>query len=110
DWYDQGRLGNKQNVFDDFAACAETLVEKGYTKPERLAAHGASNGGLLVLATALQRPELFGSIVSHAPVADLMDAATWPSDYGTPRRSQKDYEVAKKYSPLQNIVEGKDYP
>lgn len=110
EWYDQGRLGNKQNVFDDFAACAETLIDQNYTKPERLAIHGASNGGLLVLATALQRPELFGAVISHAPVADLMDKRTWPSDYGVPRKSKEDFDVAREYSPLQNIEEGKAYP
>lgn len=109
-WYDEGRLENKQNVFDDFAACAETLSQENYTSPERLMAKGASNGGLLVLATALQRPELFGSVVAHAPVADLMDAATWPSDYGVPRQSKEDFETAIKYSPLQNIKEGQKYP
>jgi prolyl oligopeptidase len=63
DWAMAGRGSRKQNSFDDFIACAEFLIEKGYTKPEKLAATGGSNGGLVVAAAAIQRPELFKTVV-----------------------------------------------
>ena len=110
EWYDNGRLANKQNVFDDFAACAEKLIESNYTTPARLAIEGGSNGGLLTLATSQQRPELFGAVISNVPVTDLLDRASWPSDYGIPRLSEDDYNIGMKYSPLQNIKDHCNYP
>lgn len=109
EWYNQGRLHQKQNVFDDFAACAETLIEKGYTSPERLAITGASNGGLLTLATGLQRPELFGAVVSDVPVADML-YGSWQNDYGHPLQDKDDFENVMRYSPVHNIRAGQKYP
>lgn len=115
-WYDEGRLHNKQNVFDDFAACGEHLIKEGYTKPERLAIEGGSNGGLLTLATALQRPELFGAVISGVPVTDMLRfdkhtyGAAWKSDYGDPTNNKEDFDVSMKYSPLHNVKENVIYP
>lgn len=109
EWYDGGRLHNKQNVFDDFAACGEHLVQKGYTQPKRLAISGGSNGGLLTLATALQRPDLFGAVISKVPVADML-IKTWASDYGERLSDKQDFITAMKYSPLHNIKKGQQYP
>ena len=72
DWHRAGMLGNKQNVFDDFLNAAEWLIEHGYTKPERLAITGGSNGGLLVGAALTQRPELFRAVVCSVPLLDML--------------------------------------
>lgn len=116
DWYDQGRLKNKQNVFDDFIACAEHLVEKKYTSPRRLAIQGRSNGGLLTLATMIQRPDLFGAVVSEVPVTDMSRfhvgsdyGFAWKSDYGDPS-IKDDFNAAAQYSPLHNIPKGFVHP
>lgn len=115
EWYDGGRLENKQNVFDDFIACAETLIDKGYTSNERLVIEGGSNGGLLTAATMLQRPDLFGAVIIDVPVTDMFrfDKATygaaWRSDYGNPS-IKKDFEVAAAYSPLHNVKKGVKLP
>ncbi len=107
-WYNGGRLKNKQNVFDDFAACAEKLIKDGYTRPERLAINGGSNGGLLTAVTAQQYPHLFGAVVSEVPVTDMLRfhtnnfGAAWMSDYGDPTK-KKDFKVSIQYSPLHNV-------
>jgi prolyl oligopeptidase len=116
EWYDDGRLLKKQNVFDDFAACAEYLIDKKYTKPARLTINGGSNGGLLTLATMLQRPELFGAVVSHVPVTDMYRfhkftyGAFWKSDYGDIENSKADFNAAAGYSPLHNVKKNVNYP
>lgn len=116
DWYDQGRRHNKQNVFDDFAACAERLIAAKYTAPKRLAIQGGSNGGLLTLATGLQRPELFGAIVSEVPVTDMNRfhigsyyGFGWKGDYGDPD-VKADFNAAAKYSPYHNVRRGFAHP
>ncbi|MDD9900124.1 MAG: prolyl oligopeptidase family serine peptidase [Alphaproteobacteria bacterium] len=116
EWYKAGRQDNKQNVFDDFVACAEHLINTGHTSPKRLAIQGGSNGGLLTLATALQRPKLFGAVVSQVPVTDMNRfhigsyyGYSWKSDYGDPD-IKKDFEVAARYSPLHNVPEGFKHP
>ncbi|TVQ81638.1 MAG: S9 family peptidase [Micavibrio sp.] len=115
DWYDQGRCENKQNVFDDFIACAEHLVKKKYTNPKRIAIEGGSNGGLLTAATVLQRPDLFGAVISAVPVIDMFRfqlgtyGAAWKSDYGDPS-IKKDFETAARYSPLHNVKNGAKFP
>jgi prolyl oligopeptidase len=116
EWYDGGRLENKQNVFDDFAACAQHLVSHKYTSPKRLAIQGGSNGGLLTLATMIQNPKLFGAVVSEVPVADMFRfhigsfyGSGWMCDYGNPD-VKKDFNVAAKYSPLHNVKPGMEHP
>jgi prolyl oligopeptidase len=116
EWYDQGRLHNKQNVFDDFAACGRELSNRDYTSPERLVIEGGSNGGLLTLETRLQYPELFGAVISKVPVADLYRfhkytyGAAWKSDYGNPETDKGDFYYASTISPLHTIKEGGHYP
>lgn len=115
-WYDAGRRENKQNVFDDFIACSEHLIDNKYTSNKRLAIQGGSNGGLLTLATMLQRPELFGAVISAVPVTDMFRfhigsyyGYSWKSDYGDPD-IKADFNVAAKYSPLHNVKEGLKHP
>lgn len=116
DWYDQGRQLNKQNVFDDFIACSEHLIAARYTSPARLAIEGGSNGGLLTLATMLQRPDLYGAVISSVPVTDMYRfhkhtyGGAWKSDYGDPENVRADFEAASKYSPLHNVRRNRRYP
>ena len=115
DWHRAGMLGNKQNVFDDFHAAAEWLIDQGWTSPEHLAIQGGSNGGLLVGAALTQRPDLFQAVVCSAPLLDMVRferfglGATWNVEYGSA-------DVAEElgwllaYSPYHRVVEGTDYP
>lgn len=115
EWYDDGRLTNKQHVFDDAIAVAEDLVARGVTSPEQLAVHGRSNGGLLVGALVTQRPDLFAAAVPGVGVLDLLRfhlftvGAAWKSDYGDPEVAA-DFATLLAYSPLHNITEGTGYP
>lgn len=115
DWYDGGRLHNKQNVFDDFIACAEHLIGNNYTSPARLIINGGSNGGLLTSATMVQRPELFGAVITEVPVTDMFRyhlptyGAFWKSDYGDPD-IKADFNISAAYSPLHNVQAGAKYP
>lgn len=115
EWYEQGKREHKQNVFDDFAAVARHLVDDGVTTPERLAAYGASNGGLLVGALITQHPDLVAAAAPMVGVLDLLRfhrftiGSAWISDYGDPDVAQ-DFEVALAYSPLHNVVDGTAYP
>jgi prolyl oligopeptidase len=114
-WHDAGRLANKQNVFDDFAAAAEYLIREGYTSTPKLAIGGGSNGGLLVGASITQRPDLFGAAVASVGVFDMLrfDKFTigwaWKSDYGSPD-TKDGYETLIAYSPLHNTRSGTTYP
>ncbi len=111
EWYDQGRLLNKQNVFDDFAACAQKLVKDKYTRTKRLVIEGGSNGGLLTSATMLQHPRLFGAVVTHVPVTDMLNLnGAWSSDYGRPDKIKEDFNAAALYSPVHNVKRGAKYP
>lgn len=116
DWYDNGRLLKKQNVFDDFFACAEHLSAKKYTNNKRLVIEGGSNGGLLTAACILQRPELYGAVISDVPVMDMLRfhkhtyGSLWKSDYGDPENNEADFKAAMKYSPLHNVKKGQFYP
>src|SRR4029453_44970 len=89
-WHEGGRLAKQQNSIDDFAAAAEWLSANGVTRRERLGIYGASNGGRLVLATMLQRPDLVGAVVSGVPVADMVRfhkftfGVSWKPEYGDP--------------------------
>ncbi|MBK9259712.1 MAG: S9 family peptidase [Polyangiaceae bacterium] len=108
EWHRAGMLTNKQNVFDDFIAGAEWLIKQGYTKPERLVAYGASNGGLLVGAVAVQRPELFRAILCGVPVLDMIryplfgDGKTWVAEYGSPL-DESIFRALLAYSPYHNV-------
>jgi prolyl oligopeptidase len=114
-WYDAGRLEHKQNVFDDFMACARALVDLGWTRPDRLAINGGSNGGLLVGACLVQHPEVFGAAIPEVGVLDLLRfhrftiGWAWTSDYGDPDDPEQ-YKWVRAYSPLQNLREGVAYP
>ncbi|WP_040283306.1 prolyl oligopeptidase family serine peptidase [Tessaracoccus massiliensis] len=114
-WYDAGRLANKQNVFDDFIGVAEHLIASGATTSAQLAIHGRSNGGLLVGAALTQRPDLFAAALPGVGVLDLLRfhkftiGAAWMSDYGDPG-TPEGFAAAHAYSPLHNIREGVGYP
>jgi prolyl oligopeptidase len=114
-WYEAGRRENKQNVFDDFAACARWLVEVGWTRPSRLVVNGASNGGLLVGALLTQHPELTGAAVPEVGVLDMLRyhrftiGWAWMDDYGDPDDSEE-YRWVRAYSPLHAIRPGTAYP
>jgi prolyl oligopeptidase len=107
---------NKQNVFDDFIAAAEYLIEKKYTSPDYLAVRGGSNGGLLVGAVMTQRPDLMKVALPAVGVMDMLRyhkftaGAGWAYDYGTADDSREMFEYLRSYSPVHNIKEGVEYP
>lgn len=108
EWHRAGMLENKQNVFDDFMAAAQWLVDNGYTSPEKLVIEGRSNGGLLVSAVLVQRPELFGAVVCGVPVTDMLRyhkftvGRYWIPEYGNAETNPKHFQFLYKYSPLHN--------
>jgi len=115
EWHQAGTKLNKQNVFDDFIAAAEYLIAEGYTKPEKLAIFGGSNGGLLVGAVVNQRPDLFGAAIPAVGVMDMLRfqkftaGQFWTDDYGS-SDDPEEFEALFKYSPYHNIRDGTDYP
>lgn len=115
-WHDAGKLANKQNVFDDAIATAETLIELGWTTSTQLAANGGSNGGLLAGALLTQRPDLFAAVVPQVGVLDMLRyeqftiGRAWASDYGIASRSKEEFDYLYAYSPLHNVREGTAYP
>ncbi len=114
-WHDAGRLGRKQNVFDDFIAAAEWLVRSRYTSSARLAINGGSNGGLLVGAAMTQRPDLFAAAVPEVGVLDMLRfhrftiGWAWKSDYGS-SETEEGFLTLLRYSPLHNLRPGTRYP
>lgn len=115
DWHLDGNLTNKQNVFDDFAACAQHLIDTGYTNPERLAIMGGSNGGLLVGATMTQHPDLFRAVVCLKGVLDMLRFETEPNgafnvtEFGTVSNPEQ-FQALRAYSPYHNVKVGRHYP
>ena len=114
-WHQQGIKTNKQNVFDDFISAGEWLITQNYTKPEKLAIAGGSNGGLLVGACITQRPDLFGAALPAVGVLDMLRfnkftiGWAWESDYGSPQE-EAEFKALYAYSPLHNLEPGTSYP
>jgi len=114
-WHRAGMREKKQNVFDDFIAAAEYLIREKITKPERLGISGGSNGGLLVGAAMVQRPELFKAVACGVPLLDMVryhkfgTGATWIEEYGSPDVAA-DFQFIHAYSPYHHIKEGTRYP
>lgn len=115
-WHDAGTKMQKQNVFDDFIAAGEWLKANKYTDTKHLAIQGGSNGGLLVGAVMLQRPDLAGVAFPAVGVLDMLrynkftSGAGWAYDYGTAQDSPEMFEYLKGYSPLHNVKAGVNYP
>ncbi len=115
-WHIAGTKTQKQNVFDDFIAAAEYLIENKYTSSDYLAIRGGSNGGLLVGATMTQRPDLMKVALPAVGVLDMLRyhtftaGAGWAYDYGTSEESKEMFEYMKGYSPVHNVKEGVQYP
>jgi prolyl oligopeptidase len=115
-WHQAGMFEKKQNVFDDFIAAAEWLIANGYTSASRLAIQGGSNGGLLVAACLLQRPELYGAVLCMVPVTDMLRfqkftaGRFWTVEYGNAEESAEAFRYLYAYSPLHNVKPGVAYP
>jgi len=115
-WHEAGTQLQKQNVFDDFIAAAEYLIDEQYTSSDYLALRGGSNGGLLVAAVITQRPSLAAVALPAVGVLDMLRyhtftaGAGWAYDYGTSDQNEAMYSYLKGYSPLHNIETGTEYP
>jgi prolyl oligopeptidase len=115
-WHDAGTQLKKQNVFDDFIAAAEYLIQENYTSSDYLAIKGGSNGGLLVGAVMTQRPELMKVALPAVGVLDMLRyhtftaGAGWAYDYGTAEQSEEMFSYLKGYSPVHNVKAGISYP
>lgn len=113
-WHLSALKENRKNTYDDFFAISEDLINRGITSPEKLGIQGGSNGGLLMGIAFTKRPELYNAIVSEVPLLDmsryhkLLVGASWMDEYGDPEGDEE--EFWQDYSPLHNVVAGKDYP
>lgn len=112
EWYDSGKVLNKKNSFTDFIACAERLIELGFTSKEKLAIYGVSAGGLLVSASMVMRPDLFRAVIAKVPFVDVINSINDPTiplttleynEWGNPVQFKEHYEYMKSYSPYDNI-------
>ena len=114
-WHQTALLENRQRVFDDFIAVAEDIIERGLTSPAHLGITGGSNGGLLVTAAMVQRPDLYNAIISAVPLIDmlryhlLLAGASWTAEYGNPDIPAH-YDFISEYSPYQNVRADTNYP
>jgi prolyl oligopeptidase len=114
-WHQAALGANRQKSFDDFQAVAQDLVQRGLTTPAQLGIMGGSNGGLLVSASMVERPELFGAVVCQVPLIDMIRymqigaGASWEAEYGDPARPA-DRAWILRYSPYQNVSPGRKYP
>ena len=115
EWHQAGTRLNKQNVFDDFIAAAEYLIANDYTRPDKLAIFGGSNGGLLVGAVINQRPDLFGAAIPAVGVMDMLRfhqftaGRFWTDDYGS-ADDPEEFQALLAYSPYHNLRQGVEYP
>ena len=114
-WHTAGNLTNKQNVFDDFAACATFLIDRRYTSAAKLAFEGGSNGGLLMGAVLTQHPGLARAVVSHVGIYDMLRSEQWPNgafnvtEFGSVKDAAQ-FEALYAYSPYEHVVKGTAYP
>jgi prolyl oligopeptidase len=114
-WHDSGRLSRKQNAIDDLVAAAKWLVQRKYTRPQKLALHGISNGGLLVGAVLTQQPDLIRAVLCDVPLTDMIRyprfgmGRLWIPEYGDPAR-QGDFSWLYAYSPYHHVRYGVRYP
>jgi prolyl oligopeptidase len=115
EWHEAGRLANKQNVYDDFIAAAEYLIKERYTNPSKLAIQGGSNGGLLVGACLVQRPDLFQAVHCAVPLLDMIRfqrfsmAEHWVQEYGSSEDPEQ-FKYLIRWSPYQQVKKGVRYP
>jgi prolyl oligopeptidase len=115
-WHEAAKREKRQNAFDDFEAAAKFLVDHKYTSTSRIAIEGGSNGGLLVATCMVQRPDLFGAILCHVPVIDMLRynkmgiGHFWVPEYGDASASKTDFDFLRAYSPLHNVKPGQLYP
>jgi len=114
-WHKAGSQMKKQNVFDDFAACARYLTDHKYTNPAKLAVEGRSNGGLLMGAALTQHPDLFAAVVSHVGIYDMLRVELQPNgafnvtEFGTVKEPDQ-FRSLYAYSPYHHVVDGTNYP
>jgi prolyl oligopeptidase len=115
EWHHQGNLTGKQNVFDDFAAVLQHLVDRGYTCPKKLAIIGGSNGGLLMGATMVQHPTMVKAVVSYVGIYDMLRVELSPNgrfnvpEFGTVTNPEH-FKAMYAYSPYHNVKDGMKYP
>ena len=115
EWHEAGMRFNKQNVFDDFILAVEHLISSGWTRSERLAIYGGSNGGLLVGAVMTQRPDLWGAVICGVPLLDMLryhlfgSGRTWVEEYGS-AENEAEFRNILAWSPYQRVKEATSYP